>query len=213
LFVDGGGKDVSFDPADADEVMEQAAPGLSEIADRSDDYDSPPPLRGMDLLEQAFSGDDVQKYEDHDVAHHEKAVHEKVAAARDFNKSLADRALLRLQDEGEELYGLIKEAYAAGEPFRHIVKAVDQACIDQAFAAEILKTAAARLVRDGYKVDLTKEAASDFVEIVEDHPLVEKTAAYETLAQEYVRATGAADRLEQASRTTLRAVRDKLRGV
>ena len=214
LFVEGGNNEASFDPADADHVMEHVAPGLPEVQDTSSDYDSPPPMRGMDLLEQAVSGDDVgPKYDDLDPASHEKAVHEKVAQARDFNRTQADRALLQLQSSGEELYRLIKVAYTSGEPYKHIVKAIDHACVDQAFAAELLKTAAARMVSEGIKVDLRKEAASEFVEIVEDHPLVEKTAAYEVLSREYVRAMGAVQKLEDASKVTMGAVRDKLRGV
>ena len=212
LFVEGGGESgVHFEPADASDVLEDVAPSAPEIMELNTDYDNPPPVQGMDRLLEAFDAPPPQDYERLDPAADAGRAHEKVSHARDFAQSAMDETYLQLSQQSERVYGLIKTATAEGVPFFTICKAVDHACEDPTWAAEVLRIAGNRMEQDGLKINMEKVAHQ--IVINDDHPLVIAAAVMVKQARAYVRSGTAFKALDAQSKKTLGYIRDKIRGV
>jgi hypothetical protein len=211
LFVEGEGdtSGVHFDPADASDVLSDVAPSAPQVSERNTDYDHAPAVGGMDDLLSAF---DVEEKAPPMAAFNPAAdaeqVHEKVSHARDFMKSQSDELYLTLTQQSNRVYQLIKTASAEGEPFFTICKAVDQACEDPQWAAEVLRIAGGQLKADGIRPNMEKVAHQ--ITINSDHPLVVETSRMEKLARDYVRSGMAHQRLEEQSKKTLGYLRGKI---
>tara|TARA_Y100000310_G_C20545262_1_gene745277 strand:- start:183 stop:1034 length:852 start_codon:yes stop_codon:yes gene_type:complete len=211
LFVEGeGDTGVHFDPASAGDVIEEVAPRVQEIQDVSSDYDSPPPMKDIDPLLDAFESESADKYEELDPTARARGAHEKVSHARDLACTAVDSAYSTVNERGEKVYDLIKTALAEGESFVTVCKAAAAACDDPNFAEDLMKTAAQRLQSDGIK-PLIKTAGA--VVINEQHELVVGIREFEKAARAYVSASTVHGNLDRQSQKTLGYIRDKLRGV
>ena len=213
-FASGdGNREASFDPADAERVLEAAAPDPIEVQDNHSDYDAPPPTQQSDVdkMLSMFDGDDVgPKYDQFDPASSERITHEKVSHAARQARSQADLMLEPIRAAGERLYDLVKQAHYAGEPFLHIVKAVDHACMDREFAADLLSTMGKRLASEGINIDMTKQAAASIVVIDEEHDIVKTAAELEHLAIAFSRASEASETLEKSAAVARIALLNKI---
>tara|TARA_Y100000034_G_scaffold111885_1_gene145392 strand:- start:3351 stop:4205 length:855 start_codon:yes stop_codon:yes gene_type:complete len=212
LFVEGDGKTgVSFDPANAEDVLSEVAPSAPEIAESSSDYDAAPPVGDLDRLLGAFESEKPPEYGRVDPAADAAAAHEKVSHARDFAQSAMESSYIDLTQQAEKVYGLIKTAMAERQPFELVCKAIAHACEDPAFAADVLKIAASRL--QGDRIEICMDKVAHQVVINGEHPLVVEVTRLEKQAQAYVRSSDAFESLNDQSKKTLGYIRDKLRGV
>jgi hypothetical protein len=219
LFVEGGGDaNVSFAPANADEILENIAETPATTENPNVDYlQDPPGERPPDVsIEEAFGVEkDPPQYDS--LSPHTEAAQEqqKVAAAADVARHGADILLTDLQVTGEQFYNLVKQACIRdGHGILQISTAVGAVVESEKFATDLMCGTVTAMKEEGISFDMSKEMEKEARAVVAntDHPLLEAVVRLEKLAKAYTKADTAYANLKTKNSEALTYLRDKLRG-
>ena len=223
VFVDGGDRNASFEPANADNIIGE----LSQKPDVEDaealsmlDYNSDVPGEQVpdDVnLADAFGVEpDSEAYEALNPAQAEKDFSEKTASAADVARYGVDQAATALATAGETFYAMVKSAHLDdGHGFLQLSKAAADSMQNPHFAADMMSAILSRLEDEGVRFDQETELRKVAHPIVvnPDHPFVLAAATLERAAFEHYSADDAHEKLAASHKKAVKAVRDKLRGI
>lgn len=221
LFIDGGDKEVHFDPADSSEVLgmlsEKPDIAYEPILDYHKDPIGEQVSDDIDL-ESAFGikADDSESLAQLNPAREEAAEVEKTAAALDVARYGADKVASELRDVGERFFQMVKQAHLQdGHGILQISRAVSEVTHSPTFASDLMQKIASRLEAEGVRINKVAELEKLAQPVVVDtsHPLLEHAALVEKLAYSYHSALTAQDSLKDQSARAMTALRDKTRGV
>ena len=221
LFVEGGDRQVHFDPADSTAVLAElsAKPDVID-ASRLDDLDfsaDVPNQRPDDVdLAAAFGiAKDSPEYEALTSAGDERVVAEKTASVADVARYGVDNAASLLADAGETFYQLVKQAHLHDDHgILQISKAVSVAVDDPSFAKDIMQKVAERLAAEGVRFNPTRETqkVAQVLVVNHEHPLLQAASNLEKSAYAYYTASETHEKLAAAHRAATRRVINKIRG-
>lgn len=221
LFVEGGDRQVHFDPADSTAVLGELSVKPDVIdASRLDDLDfsaDVPNQRPDDVdLAAAFGiAKDSPEYEALTSAGDERVVAEKTASVADVARYGVDNAASLLADAGETFYQLVKQAHLHDDHgILQISKAVSVAVDDPSFAKDIMQKVAERLAAEGVRFNPTRETqkVAQVLVVNHEHPLLQAASNLEKSAYAYYTASETHEKLAAAHRAATRRVINKIRG-
>lgn len=209
-FHVGGNRDFQFKVADAQDILKALDVPVPQVHVYEDSsYNASPPLGEVPddeaLLEAFKTASDVPDYEHLNPGQGLVQEHAKFASARDLAQHGVDLLVPRLQESRDQFYDLFKQAHLnEGAGILQIAQAVAQAVESSAFAADLCKVAAARLIGEGVRFDQKREQekiASAFI-VSSDHPLMQEAALLEKLAYSLMHAQGVHHQFTQAAHIT-----------
>jgi CheY-like chemotaxis protein len=221
LFHDGGDIETHFEPANVQDVLESVAPKPDLVdgdLDSLDYYKDVPNQDSGDVdLAEAFGlKSDSPEYEALSRASDEVESAEKTASALDLARHGVDLILSDLQNKSEEFYQLVKQAHLRDDAgILQISRALSEVVQDATFAAEIMKSASARLQSEGVRISQKNELQKIAHPLVvnTEHPLIQTAVILEKLAYAYHTSVVAHADLSARNAAAKRILRDKLRGV
>lgn len=221
LFVEGGDRQVHFDPADSAAVLGElsAKPDVIDASRLDDlDFSADVPNQRPDNIDLAAAfgiAKDSPEYEALSSAYDERVVAEKTAAVADVARYGVDNAASLLADAGETFYRLVKQAHLNdGHGFLQISKAVSTAISDQTFARDAMQKIATRLQAEGVRFNQREELrkVAQTLVVNHEHPILQAAANLERSAYTYYTASESYEKLASAHRAATRRVVNKLRG-
>ena len=209
MFIEGKDNNASFDPANADTVLEGLSGKAEEAAAPVTDYLQDPPKDAPDseALEQAFSTESKEDYQKLNPSGEAEEAYHKAASALDVARLGTDQLEGDLHTLSEEFYSHVKQAHLRDDcGILQIAKAVGASIDSSKFASSIMKSASSRLAKEGVRVreedELAKTASPLIVNT--EHPLIVTAAKLEKVARAYVRARAAHRDLDEQVRNPAR---------
>lgn len=180
-------RQVNFEPANANEVVESFSESPVETSPMSLDYASDPETPKPEVdLEKEFGM--TEPREDYDRLNPDSEKQEEVAkaaAALDAARHAVGVMNSDIPELADRFFNQVKHAHLFdGHSFSKIAKAVG-AVTNTSFATSIMKTAASHLSEQGHRFDLNREklAAKESVVINTDHELLDTVTKLEKVAR------------------------------
>ena len=220
LFVDGGDRQVNFDPADPTVVIGQmsARPQVIDddrLTDLDFSSDVPNQRPPMDEIAEAFRiSKDAPEYEALSSTTNELQSVEKTASAVDLSRYALDNAANLLAEAGETFYHLVKQAHLNDDHgILQIAKAVSSAVDDSAFARDLMQQVSLRLANEGVRFNerVELEKVSHVLVVNHEHPLLQAAANLERSAYSFYAADDAHEKLSAAHKKACYTLQSKMR--
>ena len=216
-FSSGNGdRHTSFEPADADSILESLEESPSVYHSPNLDYFTDPGEQKSDdiNLEEIFKTESSEEIPSLNPAAQEAESHEKAASVADLARYSLDSLTIALGEVSEEFYGHVKVAHLTNDfGILQIAKAISGAVESEKFAASVMRSASDRLKEEGVNIKIASELKklSEPVVVNTEHPLLRAAAKLEKLGQAYRKAKKMHENAKKDIILSKKTLLDKLR--